>query len=50
MEKIDGVPQEDNVEAIFPIFPDFPIPEITIVPLQPIIKSIHFEKFKSYFF
>ena len=26
---------------------DFPIPEITIFPLQLIIKSIHLQKFKS---
>ena len=48
--KIEGVPNDAKVEVIFlPIFPDLPMPDITTVPLQSIIKSIHLEKFKLIF-
>ena len=44
---MEGVPNEAKVEVIFlPMFPDLPIPDITTVPLQSIIKSMHLEKFK----
>ena len=47
---MEGVPNDAKVEVIFlPMFPDLPMPDITTVPLQSIIKSTHLEKFKLIF-
>ena len=47
---MEGVPNDAKVEVIFlPMFPDLPMPDITTVPLQSIIKSMHIEKFKLIF-